>query len=450
VESEGVVRIYDLETYLAHHVFYGEFAAISPEGQTMALLNFGQFKTYSISDEQLLNTFEGDFSGIDEAILQFSHDGKWLAGYSIQNFCCLGKDESLSLWRVSDGKLIKKFEQPSALFNFSPTNNNLAITLRLGGTYIFNADDASQIAEVGMYNSQVTSVSFYSTGHDLVVATAENNSSQYYDFPGDYQPPLFFYDVDSGILFNNQPATMYNVPVALSTDGKIYAPDDLRDLPSIKELENIGSIAFSPDGKKVAIGATNGLFIWDIPSKTLLLHGGVGQYTSIDFSPDGQKVATARVNEGIMSHEEGTTISIWEAIHGGNRLTDLVPGLGVNTVSYSPDGRFIAAGGKDGVTVWSIPGANILFRINNGIKGYSPIGALGIQRMAFSPDSRIFAVGFVDGTIQLWDTNRVRRIITLKVTDTPFNSINDLDFSSDGKLLAAGLEDGSVRIFGIK
>jgi WD40 repeat protein len=70
--------------------------------------------------------------------------------------------------------------------------------------------------------------------------------------------------------------------------------------------------------------------------------------------------------------------------------------------------------------------------------------------MTFSPDGRILAIGLLDSTVELWDTAIYQKIYSVRVIDSPYSPVYDLDFSPDGKLLAAGFEDGSVRIYGIK
>jgi WD40 repeat protein len=56
----------------------------------------------------------------------------------------------------------------------------------------------------------------------------------------------------------------------------------------------------------------------------------------------------------------------------------------------------------------------------------------------------------LDSTVELWDTEKETKIYSVKIIDSQYSPVYDLDFSPDGKLLAAGFEDGGVRIYGIK
>ena len=74
---------------------------------------------------------------------------------------------------------------------------------------------------------------------------------------------------------------------------------------------------FSPDGKRVALGFTAGVQIWDIAASKPLFtvkHGGVSSGEHVDhaaWSPDGKRLATIR----------GNYVSIWDAADGKELTT---------------------------------------------------------------------------------------------------------------------------------
>jgi len=453
IESDGVVRIYDLETGVSKQAFYGKFAATSPDGKLLALLNFGQFKVYNIADEQLLGTVDAGSAAVDKAILRFSPDGKTLAVYTAR-YVGGGHTDALALWRVAGGSLIKKMDQPSDLFSFSPDGKSLAVTNPLGATQIIATADGSLSATAGAYHSKVTSVAFLPGGRQLVVAAAGDNQLHTSFFPGDYQPPLLFYQVDSGDLYKTQPAAEHNATLAFSTDGKLYVPDDLRDLPSIKDSGNITSVAFFPDRKKLAIGyynnRDNSLSVWDLSQKTLLLHASnlPGVVCSLDFSPDGQRLALA-----FFTHLDATSrsyVRVWDATADGGFIKDLYTDREVSKVKYSPDGRLIAAGGLDGVFVLDASNGTLLFSVDESVLGYDMTETVDAQPLSFSPDGRLLAIGLKNGTLELWDTRAGKKVFSVKAIEGSHNSIYDVDFSPDGSLLSAGYDDGAVRIYAIK
>ncbi len=454
VESDGTIRIFDLETKIAEHAFFGDFPIFSSDGQFIALRNFGQIKIYRVSDEQLLEILEGDFTNSDDIILRFSPDGKTLAGYTADH-CCGGHEDHLYLWQADDGALTRKWDEPDAsdLFNFSHDGKSLAITNHIGNTQIYDTSNGLIKYCLGRYNHWVTGVAFLPNSQNLVFSAAEDGGEHSTSFPGDYQSPLFFYNIDNESLDDYQPVMKHNAPLAFSTDGKIYSPDDLRDLPIINDIQgNATSIAFSFDNKMVAVGYYKVSYVWDLPSKTLLFQGSAcpnGGVNSLAFSPDGQKLTrtctVTVMNDGL------SNIQIWQVVPHGKLLKEIETGFSVFMATFSPDGRFVAAGG-DQVGLWNAVDGNLLFSIQEKVINWNNFfGRLGLQSLSFSPDGRILAINTMPGSVELWDVDNHRKIYSL---DTEIylrgGSVMDIDFSPNGKMLAIGLTYGGVQIYGIK
>jgi WD40 repeat protein len=72
----------------------------------------------------------------------------------------------------------------------------------------------------------------------------------------------------------------------------------------------VGSIAFSPDGKRLAGGCGDKTVrLWDLPTgqEVLSLKGPASRVNSVSFSPDGQRLASGTdLREG--------AVWVWEAI----------------------------------------------------------------------------------------------------------------------------------------
>jgi WD40 repeat protein len=107
----------------------------------------------------------------------------------------------------------------------------------------------------------------------------------------------------------------------------------------------------------------------------------------------------------------------------------------VKSVAYSPDGRFILAGG-DGISVWDDYTLNELYSIKSSGE---TIGCV-----AFSPDSRYFISGGSDGFIRLWDLEKRREILKYDFG----SGVDSVAISLDGlRILAGGVGSRTATLW---
>ena len=127
----------------------------------------------------------------------------------------------------------------------------------------------------------------------------------------------------------------------------------------------------------------------------------------------------------------------------------------VSALAFSPDGKTIASGGKDGIVIlWDAP---------TGKEIHTFTGHFGnVFCLAFSPDGKTLSVGggkpgetIVDldlfgvkvtkvppsGELKLWDVSSGKELKTVKFADC---DIRDLVFSKDGKMLMSARSNGKV------
>jgi WD40 repeat protein/serine/threonine protein kinase len=109
------------------------------------------------------------------------------------------------------------------------------------------------------------------------------------------------------------------------------------------------NVAFSPDGKRIAIGAKeNTVVIWDVERRQELrtFRGHSGDVCTVAFSPDGRWIASAG---------EDSTVKVWDS-HTGKIIRSFRGHTGlVNSLVFRPDGRSLISGGRDcTVKIWDL------------------------------------------------------------------------------------------------
>ena len=128
----------------------------------------------------------------------------------------------------------------------------------------------------------------------------------------------------------------------------------------------------------------------------------------------------------------------WNRLSHANSHTFAAGPKGVACVIYSPDGRRLASGSKDGTTrIWDATSGQVLLTLN----GHKD----GVRSVAFSADGKQLATGSDDKSVKLWDLEAGREILTLKDN---LDAVRGVAFSADNSLLAAASKNG-IRIWNL-
>jgi WD40 repeat protein len=233
--------------------------------------------------------------------------------------------------------------------------------------------------------------------------------------------------------------------VALGGDGTVQ----LREAQSGREVRTMRGLhgwvtilAFSPDSHRLASGTSTEIEstvrpeikLWDAKTGKELgtfLEDHWGD-VCLAFSPDGLRLATGL--------EWEATIHLLDALTGREVGTlKGQPGGGVYGMAFSPDGRQLAAGNRDGtVTLWA-PADSAVLRI---LRGHTA----AVYSVAFSLDGQEVASASVDGTIKLWESNTGREVANLRGHRGPVLCVR---FTPDGTHLASAGSDQTVKLWEI-
>jgi serine/threonine protein kinase len=129
--------------------------------------------------------------------------------------------------------------------------------------------------------------------------------------------------------------------------------------PTVYRVQNlIWSLAYSADGSKLAVGGTKpqvemrdartGEVLWKVREPA------PPNAMSVAFSPDGRTLAVAF---GVYSASQGEIykVGLYEVASGRETATFPSPKNGANDLSFHPDGKRLAVAGFQVVEVWDLP-----------------------------------------------------------------------------------------------
>lgn len=211
-------------------------------------------------------------------------------------------------------------------------------------------------------------------------------------------------------------------------------------------LNPIYSVAMTRDGRLAACGRSNQVFVYDLatrqfvtrladeslnppgsPQSTGAAHRATVQ--SLAFSPDGMRLASGSFRE----------LKIWrrEDVLDTPRKGD--PALGAVVAVLSADGKQVVCADKQGALhVLDAAGGKVLKTIPTGLQG-------GMTLLSLSADATKAAAYGTDGSLSLWNLDDGRRIAGKE----GLVGVRTLAWTRDGKAIVTGGEDKVVRLWSL-
>jgi WD40 repeat protein len=460
--------------------------AFSPDGNTLAYNQdqAGNIALWDIRNRSRIKTLMGHRKQVQA--LAFSPDGQFLVSGSM--------DKTIKLWNMKkpgEPVAFTNFTDGVRGLAFSPNGSVIAVATRGQRVALLDINTGTEIAQLRGHQSCVLNPTFTPDGRMLITGGGEgmmpggDGSVRVWDATvgarkvesKPFTPGLDYFLHGVGValclspdgqqlltVFTNQTFSIWEtltleesehrpLPVAhfataaLAPGGRLAAfvarngeivfwnadTDQITRSTTSAGNEN-NRAAFSPDGKRLAIGGRGDVGVFDVadqrklytfPTRIRASKEQPGSPFSLGFSSNGEK---------LMSGFFSGLIKVWDVSGGTNEVILRGHDTQVAGLALLPNGRTLVSAASD-LRFWDLNSGQQLLRLQPRSTAY--------RSCAVSPGGRRLAVGAADGLITIWDLTSQEEVATFKGHES---TIERIAFLPDGNtLISASLDE--VRVW---
>jgi WD40 repeat protein/tRNA A-37 threonylcarbamoyl transferase component Bud32 len=440
--ADGTVKVWDVATgrevcTLGGHTGPVTCVCFSADGRFLA--DAGEDMTVKVWDvatgkEPL--TLQGHTTRVTG--LAFSNDGKQVASASAGGDPVRGgKAGEVKLWDAATGQEIHPLighHNGVSIVCFSPDGQRLASSGLDGIVKVWDTGTGKLELRLKGYPSGVSGLCF-SPDSKLLAGASTNWFVQVWDVATGEQK-FFREGHTSGLTILGFSSACFSpdgkqLASASGKTVKVWDVDTGQQVRTHTWQTSISTMWFGPEGLRLGGASRDTLKVWDPQAgqeaRTFTGHANVMR--SVSFSPDGKRLAAAS-SDG--------SVKVWDAATGKDELT-----LKGHDVCFSPDGSRIATANAGQLAkVWdAATGQEVLT-----LKGHTTV----VSCVCFSPDGRrlVSAGGAFqqpDGEVKVWDAATGEELpVKLKGARGLWSSVC---FSPDGERIASATQGGTVKVW---
>jgi len=340
----------------------------------------------------------------------------------------------LYLWDITTGEILREYEDvkaPVAAIDVSDDGEFLLMSTTSGEAYInlYDVESGKVLRSYFGHTIGIYGLDFSPDGKTIASASVDGTAAIW-----DLEVPGMVYKVDL-------PASGSGSEIAMHPDGKSFFEAGFDGIIRMRDVatgqiirtfdDNAGrwcvSLGVSPDGRYLISGdyVTSELneeqnaYLWDIRTGELLrtFDQNNGYIFAIAFSPDGKNVAIGEAFGKRILMYEVSTGRVLQTFEGHTNW--------VQNVVFSPDGQKLYSAGRDlTIREWDTETAENL----RTFEGHTS----RIRGIDISPDGKQLISGSDDFTLKLWDLETGQPIKTFIGHDS---FVYRAHFSPDGKYI---------------